>query len=116
MTVVKKPLTEVVQKASEKAVDKPMTKQQALDALVDLKNSDKVMNSKSFTNAKDLLKISCAAGDYPYTEKMKTKDYENEKRLLQIELLKVQKWLKDANKKKLSRSLKAVTQLVKVAQ
>ncbi len=99
MTAAKKPLPEVVQKASVKAVDKPMTKQQALDALVDLKNSDKVMNSKTFTNAKDLLKISCAAGDYPYPEKMKTKDYEKEKRLLQIELLKVQKWLKDANKK-----------------
>ncbi|MCF6189163.1 MAG: polyphosphate kinase 2 [Cocleimonas sp.] len=30
---------------------------------------------------------------------MNTKDYEREKRLLQIELLKVQKWLKDENKK-----------------
>jgi len=76
-----------------------MTKQQAINALVDLTDSDKVMHSKTFTKASDLLKISHAAGDYPYAEKMQTKDYEEEKRLLQVELLKVQKWLKDENKK-----------------
>ena len=99
MTTAKKPLKEVSQKAPVKAADKPMTKQQAIDALVELTDSDKVMHSKTFTKGGDLLKISCAAGDYPYSEKMKTKDYEKEKRQLQVELLKVQKWLKDANKK-----------------
>jgi len=99
MTTVKKPLTEGSQKAPVKAADKPMTKQQATEALVELTDSNKVMNSKTFTKGSDLLKISCAAGDYPYSEKMKTSDYEKEKRMLQVELLKVQKWLKDANKK-----------------
>jgi len=79
--------------------EKPITKDQAKKLLVDLTNSDKVMNAKAFTKAKDLLKISYAAGDYPYSIKMNTKEYENEKRLLQIELLKVQKWLKAENKK-----------------
>ena len=99
MTTSKKPLKETSQKALVKAEDKPMTKQQAIDALVELTDSDKVMHSKTFTKGSDLLKISCAAGDYPYSVKMKTKDYEKEKRQLQVELLKVQKWLKDANKK-----------------
>lgn len=100
MTTAKTPLKEVTTKPPvKKTAEKNLTKQQAVDALVDLTDSDKVMNSKTFTKASDLLKISYAAGDYPYPEKMKTKDYEKEKRLLQVELLKVQKWLKDANKK-----------------
>lgn len=79
--------------------EKPITKIEAKKLLVGLTDSDKVMNSKSFTKGKNLLKISHAAQEYPYAVKMKTKEYENEKRLLQIELLKVQKWLKEANQK-----------------
>lgn len=79
--------------------EKPITKAEAKKLLVDLKNSDKVMNSKTFTKGSDLLKISCAAGDYPYSKKMGKEEYEGEKRLLQIELLKVQKWLKAENQK-----------------
>ena len=79
--------------------EKPLTREQAKKLLIDLTNSEKVMNSKTFTKANDLLKISYAAGEYPYPKKMNTKEYEKEKRLLQIELLKVQKWLKDKNKK-----------------
>jgi len=86
--------------ADKKPVEeKPITKVQAKRLLIDLSDSNKVMNSKTFTKAKDLLKISCAAGDYPYSNKMGVKEYEREKRLLQIELLKVQKWLKTENKK-----------------
>jgi polyphosphate kinase len=33
---------------------------------------------------------------YPYDERMARTDYEREKRLLQIELLKLQNWMKDA--------------------
>ncbi len=78
---------------------KTITAQQAKKMLVDLTNSEKVMNAKEPTKAKDLLEISYAAGDYPYSVKMKTSEYEREKSLLQIELLKVQKWLKTDNKK-----------------
>ena len=35
------------------------------------------------------------ASNYPYDKKMTRKDYESQKRLLQIELLKLQRWLKD---------------------
>ena len=79
--------------------EKPISKAEAKKRLIDLTNSNKVMNSKTFTKASELLKISNAAEEYPYSKKMNTKDYEQEKRLLQIELLKVQKWLKTADKK-----------------
>ncbi len=36
---------------------------------------------------------------YPYTKKMKRKQYESEKQLLQIELLKMQKWVNETGKK-----------------
>ena len=93
------PLNDIDKNTHVKDVDKPISKQKALDMLVDLTNADKVMNSTIFTKGKDLLKISHAAGKYPYSEKMKTKQYEKEKILLQTELLKVQKWLKTENKK-----------------
>ena len=79
--------------------EKPISKAEAKKRLVDLTNSSKVMNSRTFTKASELLKISNAAEEYPYSTKMNTKEYEKEKRLLQIELLKVQKWLKTDNKK-----------------
>ena len=95
MTVTKGAQNKTVAKKEEK----PVTQAEAKKLLVDLTNSDKIMNARTFTKAKDLLKISCAAGDYPYATKMGVKEYEGEKRLLQIELLKVQKWLKTANQK-----------------
>ena len=79
--------------------EKPISKVEAKKLLVDLTNSNKVMNSKTFTKASELLKISNAADEYPYSKKMNTKEYEREKRLLQIELLKVQQWLKTDKKK-----------------
>ena len=94
------------------AVEKPMSKVEAKKRLVELTDSNKVMNSKTFTKASELLKISNAAEEYPYSKKMNTKDYEREKRLLQIELLKVQKWLKD-EKKKIVTIFEGVTRQVK---
>ena len=38
-------------------------------------------------------------GMYPYQDRIKTSDYEKDKALLQVELLKVQKWVKDSGKK-----------------
>ncbi|WP_432510870.1 polyphosphate kinase 2 [Kineococcus sp. SYSU DK001] len=37
--------------------------------------------------------------DYPYEERLSRADYEREKRLLQIELLKLQRWLKDSGER-----------------
>ena len=58
--------------------------------LLDYTDAEKVMSGKSTTSAKDLLQITYANGEYPYSEKMKLAEYEREKYLLQIELLKVQ--------------------------
>ncbi len=85
--------------AKNEEIKPPLSQSQAKKMLVDLTDSSKVMNAKTFTKAKDLLNISYVAGEYPYSVKMNTKDYEQEKRLLQIELLKVQKWLRSAGKK-----------------
>jgi len=38
-------------------------------------------------------------GEYPYAEKIKTRDYENQKAALQIELLKAQDWVKAEKRK-----------------
>ncbi len=92
-------LIETDQKTAVKPVDKPISKQQALDLLEELSDADKVMNAKTFTKGSELIKITHAAGNYPYAEKMKRKEYEKEKILLQTELLKVQKWLKAEKKK-----------------
>lgn len=85
--------------ATTKKTEVKMTKKEAEAKLVDLMNADKVMNSSTFTSGKELLKITHANGEYPYPTKIKTKDYEEEKRLLQIELLKAQKWIIENDKK-----------------
>src|SRR5210317_1580108 len=38
-------------------------------------------------------------GMYPYNDRIKKSDYETDKALLQVELLKVQKWVKESGKK-----------------
>jgi hypothetical protein len=38
-------------------------------------------------------------GMYPYKDRVKKSDYETDKALLQVELLKVQKWVKESGKK-----------------
>ena len=38
-------------------------------------------------------------GGYPYPEKLKTSEYEKQKKMLQIELLKLQNWVKDTGQK-----------------
>jgi len=63
-----------------------------------MKHSESKAKS-SFLTALDPIPASFAAGvdeaPYPYDKKMKRKPYEKEKRLLQIELLKLQRWVKD---------------------
>lgn len=40
-----------------------------------------------------------ASGDYPYKKRMKREDYEQDLRLLQIELVKLQNWVRDRNER-----------------
>ena len=45
------------------------------------------------------LQIAHEKGDYPYAEKIATRDYEQEKLKLQAELLKVQNWVKESGER-----------------
>ena len=97
MPTAKKTVTAPQKK--NKPAEKPITKEQAAELLKDLSDASKVMNSSTMMSGKELLKITHANDEYPYEKKMKLADYEKEKRSLQIELLKVQAWLKEKNKK-----------------
>lgn len=73
--------------------------QQLLEQMSDPK---KVLASSKVISGKKLLKISHEMGTYPYSEKMGIEEYEQEKHLLQIELLKVQAWVKETGQRILS--------------
>ena len=77
----------------------PLTKAQATAMLSQLTDASTVMTSPETMSGKELLRITHAVGEYPYATKMKLKEYEEAKYLLQIELLKVQKWVQKTNKK-----------------
>ena len=47
----------------------------------------------------DFIRKSFESGEFPYQRKMPTADYEKRKVDLQVELLKVQKWVKETNQK-----------------
>ncbi len=82
-----------------KVPDVKVSKEEAKRLLVGLTDAKRVMDGSVYMSGKDLLKVTYANGEYPYPEKMKLAEYEREKYLLQIELLKVQKWAKEQNKK-----------------
>ena len=86
-------------KQSPKSPEVKLNKQEVERLLVALTDAKQVMNGSISMSGKDLLKITNANGQYPYAEKMKLAEYEREKYLLQIELLKVQKWAKEKGKK-----------------
>ncbi len=70
-------------------------KDELKQALSDLTDPEQVLSSPEIISGKDLLKINYELGNYPYAEKLSTKEYEHEKQLLQTELLKVQSWVKE---------------------
>ncbi len=53
----------------------------------------KVLDSSRIIGSRELLKLSYERGDYPCPEKISLEEYESEKQLLQIGLLKVQAWV-----------------------
>lgn len=64
-----------------------------------LSNPKKVLESPKIISGKKLLQLTYELGEYPYAVKMDLEEYEQEKHLLQIELLKVQAWVKEESKK-----------------
>lgn len=67
-----------------------MAKKKDLDNMVPDEIREKVAKAK---------KKEMIGGDYPYERKMKRKEYEAEKEELQIELLKMQKWVEKTGQK-----------------
>ena len=86
-------------KQAQKNPELKLDKKEVDRLLVGLTDAKRVMDGSVCMSGKDLLKVTNANGQYPYAEKMKLAEYEREKYLLQIELLKVQKWAKQKGKK-----------------
>lgn len=78
---------------------KKRTKKDLQEILNNMSEPEKVLASPDIISAADLLRVSYEMGEYPYPEKISTKDYEHEKQLLQAELLKVQVWVKEEKKR-----------------
>ena len=49
-----------------------------------------MLESPKIISGRKLLRLSYELGEYPYPEKMELEEYEHQKHLLQIELLKVE--------------------------
>lgn len=74
-------------------------KREAAKQLKEYVNPARVMASSEVLSGKKLLRLTHAVGAYPYAEKMSLEHYEREKYFLQIELLKVQKWIRDTGQR-----------------
>ena len=79
--------------------DKKRAKKDLKEILSDMSDPEKVLASPDIISANELLQVSFELGEYPYPEKISSKEYEDEKRLLQAELLKVQVWVKEEQKR-----------------
>lgn len=76
-----------------------ITKVNALKELDRYTDHEFVLSSEESVDSKYLLQLSYAAGDYPYSNKLDKTTYEQKKRLLQTELLKLQNWVKDTGQR-----------------
>ncbi len=74
-------------------------KKSALKQLEKLKDPKYVLGLPDTMPGKELLALTHAVGEYPYSDKLGLKEYEHEKHLLQTELLKVQSWVKEHKQK-----------------
>ena len=71
-----------------------------LEKLLDrMSDPKKVLASPKIISGSKLLHLSYEMGTYPYPEKMGLEEYEKEKHLLQLELLKVQAWVKETDQR-----------------
>ena len=91
-TSVKKPVT-------VKVAPKKRSKADLKEILAHMSDPETVLATPDIISGSGLLRVSYELGEYPYPEKISTKDYEIEKQLLQAELLKVQAWVKEKHKR-----------------
>ena len=79
--------------------NKKRNKEELKKLLDKMSNPKKVLASPKVISSQQLLELSYEMGTYPYPEKMGLEEYESEKHLLQIELLKVQAWVKETGQR-----------------
>ncbi len=72
-----------------------------LDGIEDIAHADAetLLKALSGMSLSESIARAYEKGLYPYPEKMKRKDYEKQKAALQVELLKLQKWVQDTGQK-----------------
>jgi polyphosphate kinase len=79
--------------------EKKHNKEKLKKLLDRMSNPKKVLKSPKVISGQKLLALSYEMGTFPYPEKMGLEEYEAEKHLLQIELLKVQAWVKETGQR-----------------
>ncbi len=62
-------------------------------------NQDEIDYAQRHTLDQEAIRRAFETGEYPYKEKLKRKPYEKQKAELQVELLKVQEWVKESGQK-----------------
>ena len=93
-------LKKVVKKVRKENVgNNVLGRKRALKKLIELRDPQFVMNQPMAMSGNELLELTHAIGEHPYPKKMGIEEYEHEKHLLQTELLKVQSWVKEHQKK-----------------
>ena len=91
--------TTTTKPATKKVNTKKRSKAELKEILAHMSDPETVLASPDIISGSGLLRVSYELGEYPYPEKISTKDYESEKQLLQAELLKVQAWVKEKQKR-----------------
>ena len=91
--------TDTKKPAKKSTSPKKHTTKDLKDIMANMSDPEKVLASPDIISGKDLLRVSYELGEYPYPEKLSTDEYEQEKQLLQAELLKVQAWVKEERKR-----------------
>jgi polyphosphate kinase len=79
-------------------MNKENTKQ-ATKLIKKLTDPDYVMSDSKTMSGKKLQKITHSLDQYPYSERIELEEYEHHKHLLQVELLKVQNWVKESGQR-----------------
>ncbi|MDT8283051.1 MAG: polyphosphate kinase 2 [Gammaproteobacteria bacterium] len=91
--------TNNIKAVARDTVPKKHTKKDLKEILAHMSDPAKVLASPDIISASDLLQISYDLGEFPYAKKISIEEYENEKQMLQAELLKVQAWAKEEQKR-----------------
>lgn len=91
--------TDTKKPTKKSASPKKHSTKELKDIMAQMSDPEKVLATPDIISGKELLRVSYELGEYPYPEKLSTVEYEQEKQLLQAELLKVQAWVKEERKR-----------------